>query len=290
MLGSRAVAVLLGLVTVLLSSPSQASLEQYLSRPGTIRHTMSLADGVEVTLDAVWVAQVHGPYLLVRDPWARDLLPVYAGVDLDKWLTFDITGYTATISGKRVVVATSIKLYVDQKGRPLRLWIKGLSRPYQWKYMQDIPLGITADSAIPAPPEPDPDPVPTPPTPPELPDSLVSYENLIVTADRNDFTNIFYVEREDRANGIKVNYTGPTVVTRGDKVSVEGDMLLGTNKEVYIDPTSVTVTGTGTVNPIGLTNKALGGNDTPERTGVNTPAAYGLYNKGMLVRGWGHMR
>ena len=134
-------------------------------RPGTVRHTMSLADGVETTLDAVMVERVMGSYVFVRDPWpGSELLPVYAVLDLSsvqaslpaglRLLPIEVMGRTATAGGKRVIVATRIRLYVDSRGRPMFPLPKTNLAVFTWAYMLDLPLATDTSPTIPAPPDP----------------------------------------------------------------------------------------------------------------------------------------
>ena len=118
------------------------------SRPGTVRHTLSLSDGVGVTLDAVMVERVMGSYLFVRDPWPKsELLPVYAPIEASssseslrlslpeglRMLSVEVTGRTMTVGGKRIVAASRIRLYVNSNGRPTPPLPKSPLRALSWR-------------------------------------------------------------------------------------------------------------------------------------------------------------
>jgi hypothetical protein len=199
------------------------------------------------------VVQVSGPYVFVRDPWPGcRLLPVYANCRLEKWWSVEITGITKTISGKRIVRATRIRLYVDSKGRPFRNWPKG-PEPREWPYMVEVPIE-PSPVAEPPPPEPEPAPLSSPPTPPDCDPESPNYNgiacalrqpvdtevliyNTICSADSPspdpgfpspscavyDFgyeqgKSLFYIQdpetptRRGRSCGIKVNWDGGTSV------------------------------------------------------------------------------
>ncbi len=72
-------------------------------------------------------------------------------------------------------------------------------------------------------------------------------------------------------------------------VTVQGSLLIDTNGEAYLDAggTGVTVDSTGSPMPdvwMMVTNRYLGGQACGDYPGVNTPAAFGPYNKGRLVK------
>ncbi len=90
-------------------TPPCVAAPDYVSRPGTVPYTLALPDAVEVTLDNVVVELVLGSYVFVRDPWTPTLLPVHAVTYLDRGTSIEVTGTTATVSGKRILEATSIR-------------------------------------------------------------------------------------------------------------------------------------------------------------------------------------
>lgn len=74
------------------------------------------------------------------------------------------------------------------------------------------------------------------------------------------FGSIFYVEGDDRSSGISV-YKTSHGMTAGMRVYVTGLLSTNASGEKYINATSVTQTGTGTIAPLLLTNRQAGGAD-----------------------------
>ncbi len=107
------------------------------------------------------------------------------------------------------------------------------------------------------------------------------------------FSGCFYVENQDRSCGICV-LDSAAFPTSG-LVDVTG--VLQTNAatgERYIQASSVTSLGSGIVNPLGLSNKSLGGGDSlyNSTTGAGQCGiwgANGLNNIGLFVRIWGNV-
>lgn len=98
----------------------------------------------------------------------------------------------------------------------------------------------------------------------------------------------FYMEESDRSSGIKVVWSG-SPVSVGDIVSVNGTMATNTNFERQIVASSVTTGGTGSVEPLLMTNKAVGGTDWLYNSGTGAGQrgvldGVGLNNIGLLVR------
>ncbi len=99
----------------------------------------------------------------------------------------------------------------------------------------------------------------------------------VVTCAGGDF---FYLEDEDRTGGIRVVPTG-AVPSVDSLVSVSGVLDI-VNGEAVITQASVTAGGTGSVKPLGMNVRSLGG-----VAGAAQPAtepAYGLNTVGLLVR------
>jgi hypothetical protein len=123
----------------------------------------------------------------------------------------------------------------------------------------------------------------------------VLLNGVIVTAGTSEMGDCFYVESEDRSSGIKV--TGKSAA-RGSKVLVQGTVT-ELDGEAVIEATSVVPLGTGSVEPVGMNNAALGGSSAGLqqalwgiRSGsdaVNNTLSQiaGLNNVGLLVRLWG---
>lgn len=121
--------------------------------------------------------------------------------------------------------------------------------------------------------------------------SPVTLSGEVVTYADADF---FYVEEDSRCMGIRVEKTGHglTVGMRADVVGVMNTK--NDSKERYIQATSAVQTAppndTGTVAPLGVGNRDLGGGDwlavgTGGQWGVSN--SFGLNNIGLLVTIWG---
>ncbi len=94
--------------------------------------------------------------------------------------------------------------------------------------------------------------------------------------------NVYYVEDSNRACGIRVS--GGSTPNVGDKVRIAGTITAQTG-EAQIIPTACVKSGTGSVRPLGLPNKLLGGGASDVQPGVISGS--GLNNIGLLVRTWG---
>lgn len=119
---------------------------------------------------------------------------------------------------------------------------------------------------------------------------LIALAGQVVTAGSDELGDCFYIESDDRSSGIKI--TGKSA-TRGSKVSVTG-IISTVNGERVIKANSVTSTGTGTITPILLNNKALGGADIrlqgqPETGQQGVENGTGANNVGLLVKTYGRM-
>lgn len=103
----------------------------------------------------------------------------------------------------------------------------------------------------------------------------------------------FYIESPDRSSGIRVQGSFQTIA-QGSAVSVRGVMRTNDAGERYIEPTSVTPTGSGIVKPLLMLARSVGGanlNYDAEsgrgQKGVKDGA--GLNNIGLLVKVVGHV-
>jgi len=119
-----------------------------------------------------------------------------------------------------------------------------------------------------------------------LPDGTpVGVRSVIATAQYGGDT--FYVEEPDRSAGIRV-HKAYHLVTPGTVVDVGGTIQTDpTSGERYIEATTVSTTGTGTVAPVGLNNRDLGGGGFGGQQGA--AGAAGLNNMGLLVKAWGQI-
>ena len=99
------------------------------------------------------------------------------------------------------------------------------------------------------------------------------------------FSDCCYVESEDRSSGIRVEASASLGV--GDKVYVSGTMATSSDGERYISTAAVTPLGSGSISPVSLTNRNLGGADFNFSAGAGqrgVSGGFGLNNIGMLVR------
>ena len=112
----------------------------------------------------------------------------------------------------------------------------------------------------------------------------VAAAGKIVTA---AFDGFFYIEDPDRTSGIKVVSGEPVSV--GEAVNVEG--ALGTaENERHIQAGRVQNLGPATpLEPLGMTNRALGGGDLASGGQVGVTGGNGLNNVGLLVRTCGRV-
>jgi hypothetical protein len=84
--------------------------------------------------------------------------------------------------------------------------------------------------------------------------TAVRVEGKVVTA---KFPGFFYIEDSDRAGGIRVDSAASFNV--GDKASVYGSAQTNANGERYIAAFGAIKSGTGSLSPLAVTNRALGG-------------------------------
>ena len=104
------------------------------------------------------------------------------------------------------------------------------------------------------------------------------------------FGGFFYVENPDRTRGIRVVWSG--AAPGAGLADVYGALSTNSAGERYINASSVTAAGSGSVLPLGVTNAALGGGDFfwDASTGAGQCGVWGqqgLNNVGLLVKTWG---
>lgn len=106
----------------------------------------------------------------------------------------------------------------------------------------------------------------------------------------------FYVEADDRSCGITV-YKSGYVATPGTRVTVQGTLGTASSGEKWVYATSITEAGTGSIEPLTLSNRSVGGGDwyydastgagqKGVRDGTRSGSAVyasGLNNIGMLI-------
>ena len=106
------------------------------------------------------------------------------------------------------------------------------------------------------------------------------------------FGDDFYVESRDRAGGLKVRKVGHGRAV-GDKVDVLGVIQTDSGFERYVQAAHVIDEGTGSITPLGIRSRFVGGSDwrydATSGAGQKGPTgcAAGLNNIGLLVRSWG---
>jgi len=118
------------------------------------------------------------------------------------------------------------------------------------------------------------------------PGARVVLNSLVVTA---VFDDCFYIESPNRTSGIRVEWQGGTV-TVGRLVSVSGAVDSTSEGEVFILADSVTDAGAGTVDPVAMSGRALGGGGfhyvagSPPSGQRGVAQGAGLNNIGLLVK------
>ncbi|NIM51884.1 MAG: hypothetical protein GTO22_22010, partial [Gemmatimonadales bacterium] len=120
--------------------------------------------------------------------------------------------------------------------------------------------------------------------------TLVGIDAAVVSA---AWPDVFYIEADDRSCGIRVEKAGHAL-TEGMRADVVGALATDADAERYINADTAVPAGTGSVAPVGLTNKCVGGGDWNYdpvtgigQKGVRDSAA--LNNIGLLIRTWGRV-
>lgn len=105
------------------------------------------------------------------------------------------------------------------------------------------------------------------------------------------FPYSFYMESDDESAGIQVQSAND--MSPGDQAVVGGTMRTDPNGERYIQADFLQKDGTGSLHPIGMTNRCLGGGDDQGYDPVTGAGqmgisdGQGLSNIGLLVKSWG---
>lgn len=92
------------------------------------------------------------------------------------------------------------------------------------------------------------------------------------------FNGFFYVEQDNRASAIRIAGSGFSV---GQKVSASGSIQTTADGERYVQADTITPSGTGSISPIAMSNKSLGGASVAGQQGVVGGA--GPNNIGLLI-------
>ncbi len=111
----------------------------------------------------------------------------------------------------------------------------------------------------------------------------VSLDNGVVTA---AFADLFYVEADSREYGIRV-CKDDHGLAEGMRASVTGVMRTNEHGERYIEADTAVESGAGSVEPVGMIARTIGGGSSVGQSGVVGGA--GLTNVGLLIRTWGRV-
>lgn len=126
-----------------------------------------------------------------------------------------------------------------------------------------------------------------------LPDgTLVTIGGKIATSGPGDFSDFFYIEEATRFSGIRVAIPSSAVseLARGKILSVTGYLGTTADGERQLTSPIAIVTGTAApLDPLGMTNKALGGKTlgAPPLGQQGVTGGIGVNNVGLLVKTWG---
>lgn len=107
------------------------------------------------------------------------------------------------------------------------------------------------------------------------------------------WTDCFYIESEDRRSAIRVEKTAHGL-QQGDMAGVVGKVQTNSDGERYIGASSAFRVGNGTLQPLGMPNRSLGGGDWHYQSDTGAgqrgiEGAVGLNNIALLVRIWGRI-
>lgn len=103
----------------------------------------------------------------------------------------------------------------------------------------------------------------------------------------------FYIESDDRSSGIRVEKPGHGLSV-GQRANIVGVMHTNGDGERYIQASSAIESGSGEIEPIGMSNRLVGGIDWRYDSGTGAGqkgiyGGYGLNNIGLLVSIWGRV-
>lgn len=135
------------------------------------------------------------------------------------------------------------------------------------------------------------------PVPEDIPNAKKSRDGDVVAPRAGIVTRVlgddFYIESGDRAAAIRVHRPAHALAI-GARVNVIGRIRTNTNGERYVEASTVTQYGSGSVRPVGLAIRLLGGADWAYNpaTGAGqrgVKGGLGLNNIGLLIRVWGEV-
>jgi hypothetical protein len=323
-------AVCLGALICIMVYPRTAlatTSDWLLWQPGTINQALSQPDGSPVSVDAVVVTRIHQGdrawYLVVREPWARDIVLLTASSpipELRREQTVDLQGVMATLSsGRRVLLCKRIALYLDRFGYPATAPpVKGILETFTWpwKIWVDADSGLTPyeagmsalsiDSGWTIAEEPSPPGEPSQPMSiPEPAVETIAWAKTFddgnsltstlpakkVTVGTGQFTDCIYIEEPGRSCGIRVEPNAGAFLP-GDVVDVTAGTLQTTaDEERFIDAATVAWVGSGIqLRPVGIRNRELGGGRFWDGTDIwqeGVVGGFGQNNIGLLAKTWG---
>lgn len=242
-------------------------------RVGTVEWARRVPQGIPVDLDKMMCTRVVGQWLFVKDPWASNTatLPVFVRAATEPILprySLEVIGRVRDVRGRRVVVATGLRLYTSESGRPQILLPKG-PRAEAWPWMKELIPAVTTASARPLdelPPVPEEDEGTGRPRPPfggynDVPDGgyveinqSIVMEEFWAAADDHD---TFYVERFDRSGGVRVR--SGWYCYEGDVISLYGTMSTDEsgNREIIIGAGYTWANGVPMPNSLAMNQRAL---------------------------------
>ncbi len=108
-------------------------------------------------------------------------------------------------------------------------------------------------------------------------DTKVALIGSVVSA---SFTDHFYAEALDRSSGIRVNLASHGR-SPGQGVDVPGVVKTNSDGERYIEASAVSPAGGGTIDPLEMIGRSIGGSDSEAQPGIVQGA--GLNNIGLLI-------
>ena len=110
--------------------------------------------------------------------------------------------------------------------------------------------------------------------------------NNYITATWTQMGGAIYVENENRASAIRC--LSLAALSEGQRVSVSGWMATVNGERQIIDATVTSLSGTKTMTPLAMVNRALGGKDL-NSLAKGATGSYGPNNVALLVKTWGRV-
>ena len=123
-------------------------------------------------------------------------------------------------------------------------------------------------------------------------DTPVTMSAAIVSA---AWTDVFYIEADDMSSGIRVEKAAHGLTDENVRANVVGTLKTNSDGERYIQASTAGPAGSGSVGPLGMPNRSLGGGDfaydpgPPEIGQQGVTGGTGLNNIGLLVQIWGRV-